>query len=285
MMRDGMIHELDVDLWDQTMAVNVRGYMLCTKHVVPHMLARGGGVIINTSSGAGLQGELVRAAYGTSKSAVIGFTRSVATQYGKMGIRCVLRRAGPDDDAHGRREHAAADDRDDEAAHADARAGRGPRTSPTRSSSSPPTGRRSSPARTIPVDGGFGDPRAVVRRRGRRCGRPCPGAEAAARPSGSARRSRPARRATLEDDDVALLDELVTPRHRLARRRGRRTRAGRDRRPLERARARRAATDDRGRRRLRRRDARRRRARGLRRRTARCRSGRRTSSTERRRAR
>jgi NAD(P)-dependent dehydrogenase (short-subunit alcohol dehydrogenase family) len=89
MMRDGMIHELDVDLWDQTMAVNVRGYMLCTKHVIPHMLARGGGVVINTSSGAGMQGELVRAAYGTSKSAIIGFTRSIATQYGKMGIRSV----------------------------------------------------------------------------------------------------------------------------------------------------------------------------------------------------
>jgi NAD(P)-dependent dehydrogenase (short-subunit alcohol dehydrogenase family)/ketosteroid isomerase-like protein len=89
MMRDGMLHELDVDLWDQTMAVNVRGYMLCAKHAIPHMLARGGGVIVNTSSGAGMQGELVRAAYGTSKTAVIGFTRSVATQYGKMGIRCV----------------------------------------------------------------------------------------------------------------------------------------------------------------------------------------------------
>jgi NAD(P)-dependent dehydrogenase (short-subunit alcohol dehydrogenase family)/ketosteroid isomerase-like protein len=89
MMRDGMVHQLDVDLWDQTMAVNVRGYMLCTKHVVPLMLARGGGVIINTASGAGLQGELTRAAYGTSKAAVVGFTRSVATQYGKMGIRCV----------------------------------------------------------------------------------------------------------------------------------------------------------------------------------------------------
>ncbi|HEX3623374.1 MAG TPA: SDR family oxidoreductase [Acidimicrobiales bacterium] len=89
MMRDGMVHQLDVDLWDQTMAVNVRGYMLCTKHVVPLMLARGSGVIINTASGAGLQGELTRAAYGTSKAAVVGFTRSVATQYGKMGIRCV----------------------------------------------------------------------------------------------------------------------------------------------------------------------------------------------------
>jgi enoyl-[acyl-carrier-protein] reductase (NADH) len=89
LMRDGRVGDLDVALWDQTMAVNVRGYMLCAKHVIPLMLARGGGVIVNTSSGAGLQGELVRSAYGTSKAAVIGFTRSVATQYGKQGIRCV----------------------------------------------------------------------------------------------------------------------------------------------------------------------------------------------------
>src|SRR4051812_32556526 len=64
MMRDGMIHELDVDLWNQTMAVNVRGYMLCAKHAIRSMLLRGGGVVVNTSSGAGMQGELVRAAYG-----------------------------------------------------------------------------------------------------------------------------------------------------------------------------------------------------------------------------
>ena len=70
------------------MAVNVRGYLLCTKYAIQSMLGRGGGAIVNTSSGAGMQGEVVRAAYGTSKTAIIGFTRSVATQYGKMGIRC-----------------------------------------------------------------------------------------------------------------------------------------------------------------------------------------------------
>jgi NAD(P)-dependent dehydrogenase (short-subunit alcohol dehydrogenase family) len=89
MMRDGMIHELDVGLWDRTMAVNVRGYMLCAKHVIPAMLERSGGVIVNTASGAGMQAEVTRSAYGTSKAAVIGFTRNVATQYGKLGIRCV----------------------------------------------------------------------------------------------------------------------------------------------------------------------------------------------------
>lgn len=88
MMRDGMVHQLDVDLWDQTMAVNLRGYMLCAKHAIPLMLSKGRGAIVNTSSGAGLQGELVRSAYGASKAAIMAFTRSVATQYGKMGIRC-----------------------------------------------------------------------------------------------------------------------------------------------------------------------------------------------------
>src|SRR4051794_15342950 len=80
MMRDSMVHQLDTDLWDQTMAVNVRGYMLCAKYAIPQMMKRGGGVIINTSSGAGAQGELVRPAYGTSKAAIIGFTRSLATE-------------------------------------------------------------------------------------------------------------------------------------------------------------------------------------------------------------
>jgi NAD(P)-dependent dehydrogenase (short-subunit alcohol dehydrogenase family) len=89
MMRDMAIHEMDVELWDRTMAVNLRGYMLGTKHAVPHMLRRGGGAIVNTASGTGLQAELVRSAYGSSKAGIIGFTRNVATQYGKQGIRCV----------------------------------------------------------------------------------------------------------------------------------------------------------------------------------------------------
>jgi NAD(P)-dependent dehydrogenase (short-subunit alcohol dehydrogenase family) len=89
MARDMAITDIDADLWDRVLRVNLRGYVLGAKHAVPAMLARGGGVIIHTTSGTGLQGELVRPAYGTSKAAVIGFTRNVATQYGKQGIRCV----------------------------------------------------------------------------------------------------------------------------------------------------------------------------------------------------
>jgi NAD(P)-dependent dehydrogenase (short-subunit alcohol dehydrogenase family) len=89
MAGDMAITEIDADLWDRVMRVNLRGYVLGAKHAIPAMLARGGGVIIHTASGTGLQGELARPAYGTSKAAIIGFTRNVAAQYGKQGIRCV----------------------------------------------------------------------------------------------------------------------------------------------------------------------------------------------------
>ncbi len=86
---DGDIAAMDVHVWDRTMAVNVRGAVLGCKHAIPQLLSRGGGVIINTSSGAGTLAEPVRAAYAASKAALNSLTRSVAVQYGKQGIRCV----------------------------------------------------------------------------------------------------------------------------------------------------------------------------------------------------
>ncbi|MFI5053970.1 MAG: SDR family NAD(P)-dependent oxidoreductase, partial [Acidimicrobiia bacterium] len=86
---DGLLTELDMDYWDRVMATNVRGYALGVKHFVPGMIERGGGIVVNTASGAGMQGDLVRAAYGTSKAAIIGLTRYVATQFGRFGVRCV----------------------------------------------------------------------------------------------------------------------------------------------------------------------------------------------------
>lgn len=87
--RETTITEMDAEVRNRTRGVDLRGVMFGCKHAVPRMLERGGGVIINTSSVAGLQGELTRPAYGASKAAVIGFTRNVATQYGKQGIRCL----------------------------------------------------------------------------------------------------------------------------------------------------------------------------------------------------
>ncbi len=86
--RDRDITRIDVDVWDRTMAVNLRGVMLGCKHAIPHMLERGGGSIINTSSGSAQRGDVTIPAYGVSKGGVDTLTLYVATQYGKQGIRC-----------------------------------------------------------------------------------------------------------------------------------------------------------------------------------------------------
>jgi NAD(P)-dependent dehydrogenase (short-subunit alcohol dehydrogenase family) len=88
-VEDADIVTMEVGIWDLTMAVNLRGAMLGCKHAIPHMLRAGGGVIVNTSSGAGTLAEPVRVAYGASKAALNSLTRSVAVQYGKQNIRCV----------------------------------------------------------------------------------------------------------------------------------------------------------------------------------------------------
>lgn len=76
------------ETWDRIMAVNPRGVFLACKHAVPHMLQRGGGSIVNVSSGSGLLGDISRIAYGSSKGAINTLTKYIATQYGKRGIRC-----------------------------------------------------------------------------------------------------------------------------------------------------------------------------------------------------
>lgn len=76
------------DVWDETMRINLRGTMVAIQAAVPHMIARGGGSIINTSSGAALAGDLRNPAYGASKAALISLTQYVATQHGKQGVRC-----------------------------------------------------------------------------------------------------------------------------------------------------------------------------------------------------
>ena len=80
--------EIDVALWDQVMAVNIRGPFLMAKHVVPHMKARGYGKIINIGSGTVFRGIPQMMHYVTSKGAVTAFTRALSRAVGQDGI-CV----------------------------------------------------------------------------------------------------------------------------------------------------------------------------------------------------
>jgi NAD(P)-dependent dehydrogenase (short-subunit alcohol dehydrogenase family) len=85
--RDLDVISMDVEVWDRTMAVNLRGPMLGCKYAIPHMIAAGGGSIVTTSSTSGQFGDLSRVAYGVSKSGIDSLTRYVATLHGKQGIR------------------------------------------------------------------------------------------------------------------------------------------------------------------------------------------------------
>jgi NAD(P)-dependent dehydrogenase (short-subunit alcohol dehydrogenase family) len=86
--RDRDIESMPAEVWDRAFCVNVRGTMLACKYVLPHMVARGGGSVINTASNLGLQGNLGQSAYAASKAAVMQLTRSIATSHGRRGIRC-----------------------------------------------------------------------------------------------------------------------------------------------------------------------------------------------------
>ena len=78
---------LPLDIYDEVMHVNARGFLLCTRHAVPAMIARGGGSMVYTSSGAAHMGEAVRVAYAMSKAAIHALMRHVARRFGPDGIR------------------------------------------------------------------------------------------------------------------------------------------------------------------------------------------------------
>jgi len=72
--------------WDRTLAVNVTGAFLCSKHAIPHMVARKSGRIVNITSIAGLMGYPLRSPYAVSKWGMIALTRTLAGELGEHGI-------------------------------------------------------------------------------------------------------------------------------------------------------------------------------------------------------
>ncbi|MGW3958008.1 SDR family NAD(P)-dependent oxidoreductase [Streptomyces sp. NPDC004752] len=73
--------------WERVLRVNLTAPFLLTRAVLPHMLAAGRGVVVNTASEAGLRGSAAGAAYTASKHGVIGLTKSLAVMYRDQGIR------------------------------------------------------------------------------------------------------------------------------------------------------------------------------------------------------
>jgi NAD(P)-dependent dehydrogenase (short-subunit alcohol dehydrogenase family) len=85
--KDTRLHELSSAVWDRTLAVNLRGYWLCAKYVIPYMLNQGHGCIINLASPTGLRGYKGLTAYSVSKGGVAALTRAMAADYTRENIR------------------------------------------------------------------------------------------------------------------------------------------------------------------------------------------------------
>lgn len=83
----GDVLEMPIEVYDEVMRVNARGFLLCTRAAIPEMQKRGGGSIVYTSSGAAFSGEPVRLAYAMSKVAAHALVRNVAGRFGGEGIR------------------------------------------------------------------------------------------------------------------------------------------------------------------------------------------------------
>jgi len=85
---DHSVTDTEVGVWDEVMAVNVRGVFLGCKYAIPQMVERGGGSVINISSFVALVGcSVPQDAYTASKGALLSLTRSLAVQFGPHGVR------------------------------------------------------------------------------------------------------------------------------------------------------------------------------------------------------
>lgn len=83
----GPIGSLDVAAWSQVMDINLKSALMMCRYAVPHMIARGGGAIVNIASLAGIRAHGGSLAYGPSKAAMIQLAREIAVMHGRDGIR------------------------------------------------------------------------------------------------------------------------------------------------------------------------------------------------------
>jgi NAD(P)-dependent dehydrogenase (short-subunit alcohol dehydrogenase family) len=90
-LRDKSFSNTTEDLWDPVLAVHLKGTYCVTRPIFNHMKERGqGGVIINTSSTSGLNGNFGQCNYGAAKAGIAGFTRCLAIEGKKYDIRCFI---------------------------------------------------------------------------------------------------------------------------------------------------------------------------------------------------
>ena len=94
--RDKSALEVDLDVWDQIMAINLKSMVHTTKHIVPYMRKRGGGAMVHFSSTQCLRGDPApQDAYQAAKAGVVALSKSLAIQLAGDGIRSNVIYPGP----------------------------------------------------------------------------------------------------------------------------------------------------------------------------------------------
>ena len=86
LQEDKPVHEMELEIWQRTIALNLLHPFLCCRHGIPHMIAAGGGSIINFASHLGMIGS-EKPAYAAAKGGIVSFTKTLAAQYADRGIR------------------------------------------------------------------------------------------------------------------------------------------------------------------------------------------------------
>ncbi|MCX7200258.1 MAG: SDR family oxidoreductase [Proteobacteria bacterium] len=84
---DSQVTDVDLAVWDRTMALDVRGAMLVCRHGIPELVKAGGGSVVNMSSGAALRGSSPKHVYTAAKGAILSFTRALAGTYARDNVR------------------------------------------------------------------------------------------------------------------------------------------------------------------------------------------------------
>lgn len=93
----GPFVDTDEATWDRVLAINLRGPIACTRAVLDGMLARGSGAIVNIGSDAARVGSSGEAVYSAAKAGVLGFTKTMARELARQGIRVNAVCPGPTD--------------------------------------------------------------------------------------------------------------------------------------------------------------------------------------------
>jgi len=94
--RDKSALEMDLDVWDQVMAINLKSMVHTARHIVPHMRKRGGGAMVHFSSTQCLRGDAApQDAYQAAKAGVVALSKSLAIQLAGDGVRSNVIYPGP----------------------------------------------------------------------------------------------------------------------------------------------------------------------------------------------